>query len=245
MGFINTLAGGGTIITISLLLFLGLPINTANGTNRIAVLMQTLVAVITFRKKNLLDDKKGLLLCLPTTIGSVIGSFVSATIQAGTLEKAIAIGMFILLFFIVYKPERWLKPKAERLDGTIKWYEYLSFLLIGLYGGFIHIGVGFFMLAALVLMSGYDLLRANAVKNLLVLAYAPFSLLVFMYYDQVNWGYGLILSIGNIIGAFIASRYAINWGSVFIRYVMIVVIIITVLQLFGAFDFKTIFEYII
>ena len=245
VGFINTLAGGGTIITISLLLFLGLPINSANGTNRIAVLLQTLVAVLTFRKKKLLDDKKGLTLCLPSIIGSVSGSFLSATIHAGTLEKAVAIGMFILLFFIVYKPERWLRPQADRLINAVRWYEYLAFLLIGFYGGFIHIGVGFFMIAALVLMSGYDLLRANAVKNLLVLAYAPFSLFVFIYYDQVNWGYGLILSIGNIIGAFIASRFAINWGSVFIRYIMIVVIIITVLQLFGVYDFKNIFGYII
>ncbi len=245
VGFINTLAGGGTIITVSLLIFLGLPINVANGTNRIAVLLQTLVAVVSFRKQKLLDSKKGLLLCMPSIIGSVSGSFVAANIQAGILEKVVAVAMFLLLFFIVYKPERWLKPHSKSVIQKVFWYEHIAYLIIGFYGGFIHIGVGFFMIAALVLMSGYDLLKANAVKNLLVLAYAPFSLAVFLYYGQVNWHYGLILSIGNVAGALIASRVAVTWGSGFIRWVMIIVIIITALQLLHVYDFKTIFGYFI
>lgn len=245
VGFINTLAGGGTIITVSLLIFLGLPITMANGTNRIAVLLQTLVAVLTFRKQKLLDTRKGLILCLPSIVGSVSGSVVAANINANILEKVVAVAMFLLLFFIVYKPERWLKSQKQLMADQVSLLEHVAFLLIGFYGGFIHIGVGFFMIAALVLMSGYDLLKANAIKNLLVLAYAPFSLAVFMYYGQINWGYGLILSIGNIIGAFVASRFAVSWGSGFIRWVMIVVIVITGLQLLDVYDFKTIFAYLI
>jgi uncharacterized protein len=245
VGFINTLAGGGTIITISLLIFLGLPIGVANGTNRIAVLLQTLVAVFTFRKQKILDTQKGLILCLPSIVGSVSGSFVAATLHADILEKMVACAMFVMLFFIVYKPERWLKSQNKLDDNKVNWYEHVAFLIIGFYGGFIHIGVGFFMIAALVLLSGYDLLKANAVKNLLVLAYAPFSLAVFMYYGQVNWEYGLVLSIGNVAGAFVASRFAVSWGASFIRWVMIVVIIITGLQLLHVYDFKTIFGYFI
>jgi uncharacterized protein len=245
VGFINTLAGGGTIITISLMIFLGLPINVANGTNRIAVLLQTFVAVFTFRKQKILDTRKGLILCLPSIVGSVSGSLVAASIHAAVLEKVVAFAMFVMLFFIIYKPERWLRSQSGHIDNKASWYEHLAYLIIGFYGGFIHIGVGFFMIAALVLLSGYDLLKANAVKNLLVLAYAPFSLLVFMYYGQVNWNFGLVLSIGNVIGAFIASRFAVSWGSGFIRWVMIVVIIITGLQLLHVYDFKTIFGYFI
>jgi uncharacterized membrane protein YfcA len=243
VGFINTLAGGGTIITISLLIFLGFPITMANGTNRIAVLLQTLVAVLTFRKQKILDTKKGLILCLPSIVGSVSGSLVAVAIQADILEKMVALAMFLMLFFIVYKPERWLKSQNKPDDNKVNWYEHLAFLIIGFYGGFIHIGVGFFMIAALVLLSGFDLLKANAIKNLLVLAYAPFSLLIFMYYGQVNWEYGLVLSIGNVIGAFVASRFAVSWGAGFVRWVMILVIIITGLQLLDVYDFKMIFGY--
>ncbi len=241
VGFINTLAGGGTIITVSLLIFLGLPATVANGTNRIAVLLQTTVAVFTFKKQKILDLKKGLVLCFPIVIGSVAGSMTAANLNEGIIEKVIAAVMFFMLFFIVYKPEKWLKSQLNLIEKPVKWYDHLAYLIIGFYGGFIHIGVGFFMLAALVLLSGYDLLRANAVKNLLVMAYTPFSLVVFMVYGLVNWEFGLVLSIGNVIGAFIASRYATAWGANFIRYVIIVVIMVTVLDLLNVIDFKALF----
>ena len=245
VGFINTLAGGGTIITISLLIFLGLPATVANGTNRIAVLLQTFVAVVTFRKKRILDVKKGVLLCFPTVIGSIVGSMTATHLDASVLEKIIAGAMFLMLFFVVYKPEKWLKSQEHLVEQKLQWYHYLAYLIIGFYGGFIHIGIGFFMIAALVFMSGYDLLKANAIKNLLVLAYAPFSLAIFVYYGQVNWAYGLILSIGNVIGAFFASRYAVSLGTNFIRYVIIVVILITVLQLLGVYNFASIFKFVL
>lgn len=245
VGFINTLAGGGTIITISLLIFLGLPINIANGTNRVAVLLQTMVAVFSFKKQQLLDTRRGMILCIPSVIGSLAGSFAAVKLHAGILEKTIAIAMLILLFFIVFKPEKWLEGGRKKFSDQTKFAEHLAFAVIGFYGGFIHIGVGFFMITALVLLSGYDLLKANAVKNLMVLAYTPFTLIVFVYYEQVNWKYGLILSIGNVIGAYLASRFAIKWGVNFIRYVMIIVIIITILQLLGVYDFKTIFSYLL
>ncbi|MCK9613797.1 MAG: sulfite exporter TauE/SafE family protein [Bacteroidales bacterium] len=245
VGFINTLAGGGTIITISLLMFLGLPATVANGTNRIAIMLQTAVAVFTFRKQKILDIKKGLILCIPSVIGSIAGSLTAANLNESIIEKVIAAVMFVMLFFIVYKPEKWVKSKQHLIEKPIKWYDHLAYLIIGFYGGFIHIGVGFFMIAALVLLSGYDLLRANALKNFLVMVYAPFSLIVFVIFGQVNWEYGLILSIGNVMGAFIASKFVMNWGANFVRYVIIVVILITIMHLLGVFDFKSLFGWVL
>ena len=164
--------------------------------------------------------KKGMVLCIPSVVGSVAGSLTAANLNESVIEKVIAAAMFVMLFFIVYKPEKWLKTQKHLIEKPVKWYDHLAYLIIGFYGGFIHIGVGFFMIAALVLLSGYDLLRANAIKNLLVMVYAPFSLLVFVFYGQVNWEYGLVLSVGNVIGAFVASRYAVTWGANFIRYVI-------------------------
>jgi uncharacterized membrane protein YfcA len=114
--------------------------------------------------------------------------------------------------------------------------------LIGLYGGFIHVGVGYFILAGLVLGAGYDLVKANALKVFIVLLYAPFTLVVFMYNKQINYEYGLIHAIGNIIGAYIASKFAVNWGANFVRWFIIIIILITSTQLFGLFDFKTLFK---
>lgn len=240
-GFINTLAGGGTVITVSLLIFLGLPAGTANGTNRIAVIFQTLVAVFSFNRQKMLDLRKGLLFSVPTVGGSVVGAFAATRFSDGLLEKIIAMVMLLMLFFIIYKPERWLKGKEDLQKKKVSVFQVLIYLLIGFYGGFIHIGVGFFLIAALVLSSGYDVMRANAIKNLLVLVYSVFALIIFIIYGQVDFKTGLILSCGNVVGAWLATRYAVKWGVNFVRWVLVIFILIAVLQLFGWIDFGSLY----
>lgn len=245
VGFINTLAGGGTIISISLFLFLGLPVNVANGTNRIAVFFQTLVSTASFKKQNVLDTRKGLLLGIPTIFGSVIGAKIAVDINEKLFEQAIGFIMLIMMFFIIYKPQTWLKGKSELMTRKISFFQIFVFFLIGLYGGFIHVGVGYFILAGLVLNAGYDLVKANALKVFLVLLYAPFTLIVFIYNKQINYEYGLIHAIGNIAGAFIASRFAVNWGANFVRWVIIIIILITSAQMFGIINMKDVLENLI
>jgi uncharacterized membrane protein YfcA len=241
VGFINTLAGGGTIITVSLLLFLGLPAGVANGTNRIAVIFQNLVAVASFKKQKILDVRKGLILAVPTTIGSIIGALVATKSSDGLMEKCIAVAMVLMLFFLITKSKLWLKGRSDLQEKKVSWFQFVIYLLIGFYGGFIHIGVGFFLLGGLVISSGYDLIHANAIKNLIVLIYSPFALIVFMLNDQVDYKLGLILSIGNVAGAWLATKYAVKWGANFVRWLLVVFIVITVFQLLGWVDFKAMF----
>jgi uncharacterized membrane protein YfcA len=233
VGFINTLAGGGTIISLSLLMFLGLPATVANGTNRIAVLFQNIVAVANFRKNNTLELKKGLSLTIPTILGSVAGAGIAVKLNENIVEIAIAIIMLCLLFIMLLRPKQWLEGNLKRYLQKPTWKTYILFFIIGLYGGFIHVGVGYFILATLVLHSGFNLVKANVVKNLLVLCYIPFTLIIFIWNGQVYWTYGLIHAIGNIIGAYIASKYAVKWGSEFVRWVVIIVISITVAHIFN------------
>ena len=242
VGFINTLAGGGSIISISLFMFLGLPASVANGTNRIAVILQTLTSTTNFKKQKVLDTRKGLLLGIPTVIGSIIGAEIAVDIDEHIFEKAIAVIMLVMMGFILYKPQNWLKGQQHLIDKKTSVLQYFIFFLIGLYGGFIHVGVGYFILAGLVLGAGYDLVKANALKVFIVLLYAPFTLIVFIYNKQINYEYGLIHAIGNIIGAYVASKFAVNWGANFVRWVIIVIILISSAQLFGLFDFKTLFQ---
>ena len=245
VGFINTLAGGGTIITVSLLIFLGLPASVANGTNRIAVIFQNLVAVISFRRRKILELEKGLLFSIPAAAGAIAGAMVAAKLNESLVEKSVAMVMLIMLLFLLVSPERWLKGKPYLQQKKPGLFQYVIFLLIGFYGGFIHIGVGFFILAGLVLSAGYDLVKANAVKNLIVLVYSPLALAVFILNGQVDYRYGLILSTGNIVGAWLASNFAFAWGARFVRWVIVLVIIVTVLHLLGVFDFKTLYQSLI
>ncbi len=243
VGFINTLAGGGTIISLSLFMFMGLPANIANGTNRIAVVLQNITSVGEFGRRKMLDWKKGTLLALPTIAGAILGAQIASDIDETVFEKAVAVVMIVMLYFILVKPSKWLKGQQELMDRPVSWLQVLVFFAIGVYGGFVQVGVGYFLLAGIVLGAGYDLVRANAIKVWIVLLYTPLALLVFILNDQVRWDYGLVHAIGNILGAWVASRFAVAWGAGFVRWVMIIVIVITVMHLFGAIDVTALFDH--
>ncbi len=238
VGFINTLAGGGTIISLTLLMLLGLPPSVANGTNRVAIILQNLTSVANFKKKKILDLKKGVQLGIPTVIGSVVGASIVVKLDEQIIQWCFGFIMMVMLFFLLYKPERWLKGKEELLNKPITWKIYLLMFIIGIYGGVIHVGIGYFILSAVILGAGFDLVKGNAMKNFLVLMYVPFTLIIFVINDQVRWDYGLTHSIGNIIGAYIASKWAVEWGANFVRWMMVVIIALSILQMFGVIDLK-------
>lgn len=241
VGFINTLAGGGTIISLSLFMFMGLPADIANGTNRIAVILQNLTSTASFKKQKLLDTRKAVVLMIPTVIGAVIGAELSVSIDEETFRKALGLVMIMMVYFMVVKPDKWINGQKVLQEKKVTWQQIIIFFFIGIYGGFIQVGVGYFLLAGIVLGAGYDLIRANAIKGFIVMIYTIFALVVFVLNDKVHWQYGLIHSIGNVTGAFIASRYALTWGAGFIRWFIIILIIITSADLFGFIDLRSMF----
>lgn len=238
VGFINTLAGGGTIISLSLFMFLGLPAGIANGTNRVAVILQNLTSVSEFKRKKVLDFKKANKLAIPTMIGAVVGAQIASDINEAIFRKAIGVVMIIMMYFILTKPSKWLRGTESLMEKPVTWIQSVIFFVIGVYGGFVQVGVGYFILAGVVLGAGYDLVKANAIKVWIVLLYTPLALIVFILHDQVRWDYGFIHAIGNIIGAFIASRYAVSWGVNFVRWVVIIVIIVFASDLLGFVNIK-------
>lgn len=245
VGFINTLSGGGSVISLSLLFLLGLPANIANGTNRISIFFQTLSSVGSFTRQKMFTNMKPVWLGIPATIGSVIGAYVAVDVSQKVIEIAMAVAMVVMVFFLFYKPDRWLKENPELLAGKLQWWHMVLFFCLGLYGGFIQVGIGYFLLMALVLGVGYDLVKANAVKNLIVFFYAIFALFVFIIDGKVNYLYGLILSVGSIIGALIASHLAVKKGAGFIRAVIIASVILTILQISGIVNFTELIRKII
>lgn len=239
VGFINTLAGGGTILSISIFMLFGLPPAVANGTNRIAVALQNITAIYHFGKKKIVDWKRGWRLAIPTVAGSIIGAVIANYIPNDIFGPTFGFVAIIVAILLIINPKRWLKGNEELLSRPMSKWLYPIFFLVGVYGGFIHVGVGYFLLTALVFGTGHELVKSNALKNLLVLAYVPFSLIVFAWMGNINWTFGLVHAIGNIAGAAIASRMAINRGAKLIRYMMIAIIIVVVLQLFGVIDAST------
>jgi uncharacterized protein len=234
-GFINTLAGSGSLVTLPLLIFIGLPANVANGTNRVGVLLQSLVGVGSFYRQRVLDLRGGLALVTPAIVGAVVGAQIAVNLNETVMRRTIGALMVAMLVVILVRPRRWLegRPEAARRPG---WKQWLTFFAIGVYGGFIQAGVGIFLLAGLVLGAGYDLVRANAVKVLIVLGFTIFALAVFVLNRQVEWQIGLILAVGNMLGAWVGARTAVKRGAVFVRWLLIAVVAVSAAQLLGVFE---------
>ena len=236
-GFINTLAGSGSLITLPLLIFLGLPANVANGTNRVAILLQNIVAVSSFRKEKRLDFKRGLLLAIPAVPGALIGARIAVNLNEETMRHVIGWLMVVMLVVILVNPKKWLKENSVASENRLSVKSFLIFFGIGIYGGFIQAGVGIFLLAGLVLGSGLDLVRANAVKLLIVLCFTIFALSIFVYHEQVLWSVGLVLAVGNMSGAWVATKMAVKRGVGFVRGVLVFVVMLAAVILLGLPEF--------
>lgn len=236
-GFINTLAGSGSLITLPLLIFVGLPAPIANGTNRVAVLLQNVVGVSGFYQQKILDIRGAMILGMPAFLGSIVGANIAVNLDEALMRKAIGIVMILMLVIILFRPKQWLKGDLEKIAGTPSYGKLVVFFFIGIYGGFIQAGVGIFLLAGLVLGIGYDLVRANAVKVGIVLVFTVAALGIFVINGQVDWFIGLILAIGNMLGAWFATRFAIEKGAIWVRRLLIAVIIISAASLLDILTF--------
>jgi uncharacterized protein len=239
VGFINTIAGGATVISFAAMMVLGLPITIANATHRVAAAFQTLASSGVFFRQKILDYKTGLRMGIPVTLGSIIGAWASVDINEHVFKIIAGVAMLLMMAAMVLKPNVWLEGKKTNTRVMTGFWHYLIFFAVGLYGGFIYIGIGYFLLAAIVLTTGLDILRSNALKVFIVMLYVPFTIIPFIIHGMIHWRYAIVLSIGQAAGAWIAARASIKMGSNFIRWFMIVFILIIVADLFNLISLQS------
>jgi hypothetical protein len=235
-GFINTLAGSGSLVSLPMLIFAGLPSPIANGTNRVGILLQNMVGAQRFHQQEMLDIKGTLYLGLPAVIGSIVGAQIATDINEAVMDKVIGGNMVLMLFVIILKPKQWLRGELQSLEKFPSIWMLLLFFGIGVYGGFIQAGVGIFLLSGLVLGAGYDLVRGNAVKVGINLLFTVFALAVFWFNGQVNLLLGLVLAVGNMFGAWFAAQIAIDKGAQWVRGFLILIVVISAVNLLGLFS---------
>lgn len=236
-GFINTFAGSGTAINYFLFSMLGIPLTVANGTVRMGVIMQSLANSVQFFRKGQLDLAKGLFISVPVTVGSILGAEIAININIKIFERVIGIVIILMIFLLFYNPDRWIKGKQGGSTRKVRWWHLIIYFLIGVYGGFIHIGVGIFLMVAFVWISGYDLIKAAALKMLVVLVYTPFVFVIFVSNNQVEYVIGLITGAGNLLGGMWAARLAFKWGAGFIRWLLVFILSLFSLKLLGVLSF--------
>ena len=170
-GFMNTLGGGGSLLTLPMLIFLGLPAAVANGTNRIALIVQNVVGVSNFRRKGFFYPKLGITLAIPAVFGSFFGARFAISIPEELFQKILAVIMIVVMILILTRPEKkFLKElKGENLSTTRLIVSMLVFFCVGVYGGFIQAGVGFIVIVALTLITGMSLVKINSLKVFIIL----------------------------------------------------------------------------
>lgn len=222
-GFINTLAGSGSLITLPVLILLGLPANVANGTNRVGIFIQNIVAVGTFWKHGKYEGHKPAPLIIPSVLGAIVGAQLAVNLDETLLRRTIAGLLIFMLLLVILRPRRWLQAHEDEPSlGPVG--RFIVFFAVGAYGGFIQAGVGFFLLAGLVLGAGHNLAGSNAIKNLIVFFFTIAALGIFIVNDQVRWDLGLLLAAGNALGAWIAARMAVARGAPFVRWALIIIL---------------------
>ena len=236
-GFINTLAGSGSMITLSLLMFMGVPAHIANGTNRLGIVFQSVTGAYQFHKAGKLDFAKTTWFSLPAILGSLVGAWIASSLDARQMEQAIGLVMIFMLAILLLKPEKWLRENSEIIERRTVLNMFFAFL-IGIYGGFIMIGVGILILAVLVLKARMNLAESNAIKILTVFLFSLPVLAIYVYHGQVYWLLGSVLAIGQATGAWFASKFALNnpKANLWTHRLLVVDAVVSIVKFFRLYE---------
>ena len=229
-GFLNVLAGGGSLLTLPLLIFLGLPAATANGTNRIAIFCQNIFAITGFKRQGVFPIRLALICTPPALIGSYFGANLAITVDEMVFRRLLALIMVGVLIFMIIDPMKHLQQAEKPMTPLRLAVLIVSFFGVGVYGGFVQAGVGFLIITGL-LVHGLDLVRINAVKVLVVFAFTLVALGVFVVHGQVDYVLGLSLAVGNSTGGWFASHLAVKKGHEWIKRFVIATVLIFALRL--------------
>ncbi len=231
-GFLNTVAGGGSLISLPLLIFLGMPSAVANATNRVAIMAQNLLAVSGFNSKGVkLPMPYSLFLAGASLAGGFVGARLAVNINDALFNRILAIIMIAVVVSIVLEKRNKAASTAERLTLPAQIAGTCAFFLLGVYGGFIQAGIGFLVIAALTHINRLSLVKTNYIKVFAALLYTGIALVVFAVENKIVWSTGLILAIGQGLGGWYASRWSVNKGDAWIKRLLVVAVAVLAVKL--------------
>ena len=229
----NVMAGGGSTLTLPALIFLGLDSALANGTNRVAILIQNLFAVYSFKREKYQKFKLSLKMALFTMPGAIAGAIVAVKIGDHTFQTILGIVMIGIIISMMI-PRSKIEYANEDNEKISPWV-YVSMLFIGFYGGFIQVGVGFIIMAALHYLMKLNLVYVNMHKVFIVFIYTIPAIFIFIFTNNINWELGLSLAAGNAIGGWWAAKFSVKKGEGVIKIILIIAVLIMSLKLLNIF----------
>lgn len=224
---LNVIAGGGSFLTLPILIFLGVPSVVANGTNRVGVLMQNVSAIWGFHSARVLDWRWALTVSIPALAGAAVGTWAALYVGDELFRRILAIVMVVVTIATLFAPD---PAPGGAARSSRSWVVTAGFLLVGIYGGFLQAGVGFLVLA-ITTWSGMDLVRGNAIKVVSVMLLTILSLAIFAISGSIHWPMGIALAIGNTIGGLIGVRLAVTKGHRWLKGVVTATIVVFAIRL--------------
>ena len=237
-GIINTLAGNGSAITLTILTeVLQLPGNLANGTNRVGIMSQSLVSTYVFYKNGKLKIWKSWPYIVLTVVGAIAGVIVATVVSNEQFKSVFSFMMVAMFFVILIKPKRWLQ-KTDPNQTVNYWLAVPLFLGVGFYGGFIQMGMGIIFLAAMVMGARYSITDSNAVKIFVVALYTVFVIGIFHWKGMIDWKAGGVLAIGQTAGGWLAANFASKYekADIWAYRLLVVIVVLAIAKLFGLFE---------
>ena len=234
-GAINTLAGNGSAITLTILTeVIGLPANLANGTNRVGIVTQSMASTYAFYKNGKLNLQRSGLYIILITLGAIVGVLVAIWVSNEQFKAVFRFLMIVMLFVILVKPKRWLRSTDYNSKLPL-WMSIPIFLGLGFYGGFIQMGMGVFFLATMVLVAKYSIMDSNAVKSFVIWIYTAIIIFIFQWQGLIDWRVGAIMAVGQTTGGYLTAHYGSKYeqANVWAHRVLVVVVILAILKLFN------------
>ncbi len=229
-GIVNSIAGGGSFLTLPALMLTGLPDQVANGTNRIAVLMQTVFASYLYHQHERLDRKVIGKVLVPMLPGALVGAYLASEVDPKAFQGAVGLLFLAFSVLMIAKRRRLIDEGAVKVASRpVAW---ASLFGVGVYGGFLQAGVGLLLLLSLSASLGTDLAGSNALRQSVVAVWVVPVLAWFAYRGQVQWLPGIILGVGNLVGAKIGTRLAIEKGNGLIFACLVAVMLLTAARSF-------------
>lgn len=213
---INSIAGGGSTLSLPVMILLGLPPTVANGTNRIGILIGNISSVLNLRKHGYLNSKIYRQLFWPTLAGALFGIFFLVNLHDKVFQGILSVAICLVVVMSNLKTDVFGKPPATPPEHlTAGWF--FGYLLVSLYGCIIQVGVGFVQIFTLSRYTGLDLIHVNALKNALTTTFLLVSTTGLIITGKVNWPLAIAMCIGAWAGGYIGSKLQQKRGNKFIR----------------------------
>ncbi len=223
-GAINILAGGGSLLTMPLLIFMGLPSAEANASNRVALIIQNIFAIRGFQSKGVAVFPYSYWVGLSASAGAAIGSMIVPLVEDALFNRILAVVMILVILATVFKPLFVGKKALEVFNPRRNAMSIVAFFFVGIYGGFIQAGVGFLVIATLSMIHGIKMTKVNSIKVFVIFCYTFIALGIFIFNDLVRWEYGLVLALGNAVGGWFMSRWSVSIPDIYVRGFLLITV---------------------